>query len=481
MIIRSNQINTFVLVLLCLVLPREIFSEEAIDQTQQNTDETTSVESIVIPSVTLRLNYLRSTLHEDIPIPADQTIRDLRISERYRPSTAPSQFESSESYIVGNDEQTAIVVPTTESQRSFLQSLFADLSNSPEESATQMSHSVRSIPESVISSSTDAVIDRMERMAVGNWDFVGDCPSISTPERQVAMETLLKTVPDILMRSLVSQASKRVDTSEEAANLTLTIIKPFLPHGTQTLTDRQKVITYGTAIIGGAVAGTAYLVQNEVDFENEFSIPLRDSETFSSIGIAVEGENIGFDSNNPYIGLGTTLNFDNNLIISVAGGASRVTSRRLSGKHNAGFNISLPVSADHFTHRISLGGSISRTHKGPIDRNEITGGAYSGNLTYTTSPVFLRTLSPNLDATISVTPLRASGSIFFDPETGVPQDYRLSSEARANINYRIVNSDTWTGGFNFSITGGALFSPRGDASPLVEGSLGITIVPKRRN
>ena len=461
----------------------ESLCEESLDQIHQNINSSPLVEGPGAPIVTLRLNYLRSNLYENITEsnPLQAYTENSNTSERYPQDIDSDPIGPNDSFLAGNDEESAIIVPQTESQREFLQSLFKGLSDNPDESATFVGHSIRSIPKSVISMSTKTMMSRIESLAIANWNFVGNCPSIPTPEKEDSLDALLKTVPDIVMRNLVSQTAKRVDSSKEAANLTLTIIKPFLPQGTDTLSDRQKVLTYGTAIIGGAVAGTAYLVNNEVNFENEFSVPVRDSAAIASIGLAVEGENIGFSSDNPYVGLGTTFNFNNDFSISLAGGASRVTSQRLSGKQNAGFNLSLPISSESFDHKISFGGSVSRIYKGPVDGQRITGGAYNGNVTYTTSPVFLRTILPNLRTSIAITPLRAAGSILKDPATGVPKNYRVSSEARANISYRVINSDVWTGGFNFSIGGGALYSPRGEVSPLVEGTLGVTIIPKRRD
>ena len=145
---------------------------------------------------------------------------------------------------------------------------------------------------------------------------------------------ILSDAPELLLESLIQQGANNVSSPEDIGELAFLIISRFSGN-TGPVTKTEKAVTLGTAMVGTTAVGLAYLKDNDVNLSRGFQIPTGDGSAFKSIGITVRGRNIGLSSNNPgtWI-LGSSFQFQNDTVLSLSVGASKLTTPSAVGSES---------------------------------------------------------------------------------------------------------------------------------------------------
>ena len=219
-------------------------------------------------------------------------------------------------------------------------------------------------------------------------DFLKKCKDLKIPRRDGPLKKLFNDVPKILLSSLLSKAQ---DTKKGSSRLDLTTIsnaRLYIPSNMTNLSNDQKVVLLSSALIGGAIVSSLYLKDNEIDFNNNFDIPLKGTAGINNILLQITGTKVGLNSGNPFMQLATTLNFKNNLSLSLAGGSSMVTKANSEGSHNVKLSLTLPLDYETVSHRLELQGGTKREYTGILDNGNYRNKNVNGAVTYSISPNF---------------------------------------------------------------------------------------------
>lgn len=350
------------------------------------------------------------------------------------------------------------------------------------EGVQKTTSSLLSIGPDVFETSFSRWQSKLEHFASKNWDTYCDCPSNLTYDTQKAFGDSLSSVPDILASALANEASRRFDSEEELIGIPLFFVSPFLNNTETELTDLQKTVALSSIVVVGATAGAIYLSSETIDFSETVYIPTN-SDRVESFGIIIGGENLGLNSSNPHFQLGTSFRFNNDASLSLTGGASRVTSSSATGKESISFNLYLPTfNTDRSFQDLSIFGSASTIHEGPLSEGDFIGGTFNGGVHYTITPHFNLERRPglsNFDLNIGIVPFQFSGDTMIDPETGRPGRQIASSSVDVSVGHQVDLPNSQVR-FNASANTGLLYQVDGETSPLYGANFSLTITPRRR-
>jgi hypothetical protein len=315
-------------------------------------------------------------------------------------------------------------------------------------------------------------------------DFLKKCNDIKTPDKDGPLKQLFKDVPKILLSSLLSKAQESKKGSPNLELKTISNARLYIPSNITSLSNEQKVVLLSSALIGGAIVSSLYLKDNEIDFTNNFDIPLKGAAGINNVLLQISGAKVGLNSGNPFMQLATTLNLKNNLSLSLAGGSSMVTKEKSEGAQNARLSLTLPLDYETVSHRLILQGGTQREYTGILDNGNFKNKSLNGAVTYSISPNFknihIKALK-NLDATVSINLISASQNVNFDQEDRNIETINLNSSAKAYLKYKISDLITHQASIDLSASGGGAYNVDGQAIPFYGVSLNLSIYPKTGN
>ena len=406
----------------------------------------------------------------------------------YAFADSPSDLEAAHSTIdteVSSDEVSSIEMTITadsEENRSLILDWLRQYQTTTNHGANTTRGSVIEIGVDTLDSSGNTLKSKFEDYALSNWDQFGRCSNTSPDEMQKAFEALLKDMPEIIAQAAGESLQTEYNSLDDLVNIPLFFVRPFVENDQLQLNETQTAVAIGTVTAAAVTASSLYLRQNEVDFSEKFKIPTS-SINLNELSLNIAGENIGFNSDNPYLRLGTTIEFENNTSFSISAGASRVTSSKAKGKETIDLGVDLPIfESDHSLQSLKMYAGASSIHLGPRDRNVYTGGSYKGEIIYSLTPRFDLEKNPalsDLRLNLKVSPLAVSGSMMLDPETGRPQDQLTSSIARASFGYSF-NTPTSSANLSVGAKGGVSYMHDGTISPIYGGFFSLIIKPNQK-
>ena len=419
----------------------------------------------------LTLNSLSEILAES------ESNSDLKIVTSYAESIG-AYVEVDEIFNDLNQHPYLVIVPENSQKQKILQLWLSGIEMNTETSQQRLENSLRSLPKKIIKTTAYSWNKQVAEL-IKYYDPYNDCFSLIIDPDDDPLLKLQNKIPGILISSIQNETTKNFDTPEEISDAALTIIRGALPKGTAELDNVQKAATLATVLIGGTAIGSAYLSTNEIDFNQNVNIP--SGAVFDSVQLLVEGENIGFKSKNPYLSLGTKIKLDNDFIITLAGGGSKVTSQKKSGKQDATFGLTIPFSNNDLnTQKIQVNSSFSTKYDG-LDNTKITEGNYASSITYSFTPKFDLNKNPELETfklNVLVTPFEMIGNPALSFEESI-KNSKKSSYVSTSLFYE-PNIDTSNKMFlQFSLIGGANYNDS-KIDPIYGGNFSILITPKTK-
>lgn len=321
---------------------------------------------------------------------------------------------------------------------------------------------------------------RLERFSQALLNPVDGCPGvILTPDQERELRSILSDTPDLLLASLLKQGSGKVSSPEDIGELAFLIISRFSGN-TGPATKTEKAVTLGTAMLGTTAVGLAYLKENDVNISQGFQITTGDESPFKSIGITVRGRNIGLSSNNPGLTLSSAFQFQNDTVLTLSVGGSRLTSASAVGSESTSIALTVPVSENaRFIQKFSLFGGGSLSRRGEQSFGNYHSGQLNAGLTY-----HLRgTLTPRSDygarrfsVGLSVTPFSISTEQISQTRDLTLGRSGASSSANAAATYRVLSPHA-IGELGVSLSGGVGYAEEG-LVPAYGAGISITITPR---